>query len=171
MAIVFELVVNFDGNSQGAERAMNMARMHAPLPVGGQRAFELLEPSIYEVRGFYVVSIAPAGVGYGVPRDQSKTRRELTAGELTELAHGLYRLLAQFDGYRAATVDWDPEGVVECADLEEDYGDQLVEGYPHGLVLAEGVRRGLSADAARHFEPFSPGFDWIPYRGHQSGTY
>jgi hypothetical protein len=170
MAIVFELVVDFAENREAAERAAQTARAEGSLRAG-EHELPVLALVARFAEGQVELSVIPLGINVNLPADKGYPRVRLAAGELTELAQGLYRLLARFDGYRAAAVDWDPEHVVECADLEEDYGDQLVEGYPHGLVLAEGVRRRLSADAARPFEPFAPGFDWIPYRGHQSGTY
>lgn len=170
MAIVFELVVNFGRNGEAADRAVDIVRRHGPLHVGG-RVIQLHEPMRTVVDGDIEVSVIPVGVGAGLPLDRGLPRVELTAEEMSELGRGLYRVLAAIDGYRAAAVDWDPESVVECADLEEEYGDQLVEGFPHGLVVAESVRRGLSDGAAQHFERFADGFDWIPYRGHEHGTF
>ena len=170
VAIVFELVVNFGRNAEAADRAAEVVRRRGPLHVGN-RAIELHEPLRAVVDGDIELSVIPAGVGVNVVLDGDLPHVELTADELSELARGLYEVLAQFDGYRAAAVDWDPESLVECTDLEGDYGDQLVEGFPHGLVVAEAVRRGLSVEAAQHFERFAAGFEWIPYRGHGYGTY
>lgn len=169
MAIVFELVVGFGQNREAADRAVELAKTHAPLSVGG-RAIDLLEPWLYEVESGWLFSVAPAGVGFGIPRDSGRPRHTLSASELSELARGLHGLLRQFDGYRRAIVDWDPEDVVECADLEADYGATLADGHPAGLVLAATVLDSLSSSSAQHFEPFAAGFDWIPYRDHKRGN-
>jgi hypothetical protein len=169
MAIVFELVVGFGHNREAGVRAVELVKAHPLLSVA-DRAIDLLEPWFYEVESGWLFSVAPAGVGFGLAQERGKPRHHLTAVELSELARGLYALLRRFDGYLRATVDWDPEDVVECADLDEAYGDELAGGNPHGLVLAEAVRRSLSVESARHFEPFAPGYDWIPYRGHSRGN-
>lgn len=168
VAIVFELVVNFGSDAAAADRAVEVVRRHGPVRAGGQ-AVKLHEPLRAVVDGDIEISVIPNGVGVRVPMDD--TLVPLTAEGLSELARGLFAVLAEFSGYRAAVVDWDPESVVECKDLEEEYGDDLAEGYPSGLVLAESVLSELRAAARRHFEPFAPGYAWIPYRGHSQGTY
>ncbi|MEU6352721.1 hypothetical protein ABZ896_25910 [Streptomyces sp. NPDC047072] len=83
------------------------------------------------------------------PADGSLPRFELTAAEHTELGHQLYELLAQFDGYVAAMVGWDPESFVDLAELRSEWSDELDEGGIHGLVLCEecciAVRSGREA--------------------------
>lgn len=126
MAIVFELVVGFGQDREAGVRATELVKAHPVLSAGG-RAIELLEPWFDEVESGWLFSVAPAGVGFGLAQDRGKPRQHLTADELSELAQGLYALLQQFGGYRRATVDWDPEDVVECADLDEGYGNMLAE--------------------------------------------
>ena len=162
---VFELVVVFDGHAE-ASRAAETVRAHPPLSAGG-KPVSLLEPLLHPHSR--TVSTSPAGVGTRIPRDDGP-RLQLTAAELSELAWGLFGLLRRFDGYRAAVVGWDPEDFVECADLEHEYGDFLADGFPTGLVLAEEVLHTLTSASAQHFQPFEPGYQWIPYDGHDRGN-
>ncbi|GAA0450880.1 hypothetical protein Aca07nite_55180 [Actinoplanes capillaceus] len=69
-----------------------------------------------------------------------------TARWFTDLGNGLYRLLSDLTGYRAALAGWDP-----LSPLRE-------RRQVPGLVLPEpGDGPG--------FVPFARGFVWLPYRG------
>lgn len=166
MAIAFELVVNF-GSSDGAARAAHdLVVSSAPLAVAS-RSVNLHEPLLNRVRGsdgvpYLEMSVLPIGVGWGVGLDRGHEPVRLTAAELTELGHGLYRLLAQFAGYRAAQVGWDPEPRVDPAELRQEWADELADGTLSGLVLADDVLLDLRGPG---FVPFAPGFLWIPYPG------
>ncbi|MEV0899497.1 hypothetical protein [Actinoplanes sp. NPDC049802] len=64
----------------------------------------------------------------------------------TDLGHGLYRLLSDLTGYRAALAGWDPVRSLRA------------RAPVPGLVLpAPGDGPG--------FTPFARGFVWLPYRG------
>jgi hypothetical protein len=64
-------------------------------------------------------------------------------------------------GYEAAMVGWDPEGFIDLAELRSDWSEELAAGDLLGLVLSEAVRRTLAPNTT--FEPFAPGFEWLPY--------
>ena len=69
-----------------------------------------------------------------------------TARWFTEVGHGLYRLLSELTGYRAALAGWDPVRRLRA------------RAPVPGLVLAEPVD-------TPGFTPFARGFGWLPYRG------
>ena len=166
MAIVFELVINFGLDRGAADDAVRLVRTHPPVTAGKHRVL-LHDPLLNVVRGIggephVEMSIVPARVGWNVGLDRGDARLALTAAELTELGAGLYQLLRQLTDYRVAQVGWDPEGLVDLAELEQEWADEIAAGQMNGLVLAEDMRHQLVTDA---FEPFAVGFIWIPYRG------
>src|SRR5262245_23504574 len=171
MAIVFALVVNFGGDEASADAAREVAAASPALPVGDRR-IGLHMPLIYETGGvddtsFLLMSVVPIGVGWGVAADRGHETVRLTAAELTEVGHGLYRLLARFTGYRAARVGWDPEGCIDPAELRRDLAGELAAGTLPGLVLAGDCLADLRGDG---FRRFVPGFVWIPYEGQRPST-
>ncbi|WP_416972678.1 hypothetical protein [Streptomyces sp. 4F14] len=105
--------------------------------------------------------VLPIAVGHGVSTDGSLPRFDLTGAQLKELAHGLYNLLARFEGYRTAMVDWDPESFLDVDDLAELWSEDLSEGTLPGLVIAEHFRTRLPLGPA--WVPFSPGYLWLPH--------
>jgi hypothetical protein len=171
VAIAFELVANFGSNDAAASAAYELVVSSAPLAVG-RRSIELHEPLLHRVRGrdgvqYLEMSVLPVGVGWGVGLDSGHEPLRLTAAELTELGHGLYRLPAGFAGYRAAQVGWDPECWVDLDELRQEYADDLADGTLSGLVLAEDVLSDLRGPG---FRPFAPGFVWAPYAGERPST-
>ncbi len=114
------------------------------------------------------LSVLPVAVGYGVALDGSIPRLALTAAEFTELGNGLYALLATFDGYLAAHVGWDPEGVVDPVELSNEWMDELSDGAIDGLVLCDGLHAEFGLGS--NYGVFQPGFRWIPSRGHTPST-
>jgi len=63
-------------------------------------------------------------------------------------------------GYLAAMVGWDPEGVVDLAELRADWSEELSRGELPGMVLSTEARRTLAPST--RFEPFADGFEWLP---------
>jgi hypothetical protein len=175
MALAFELVINYGQHHKAIKDACTVVAEHPPLKAG-RHAVPLHQPLLSDMRvdprralrapdaePYYELSILPVGVGYNVALDRDHPRRQLRIAELTELGHGLYRLLSQFTGYQAAMVGWDPEGFVDLAELREEWSEELQAGSLSGLVLSHEALRSLSAGAG--FQPFAPGFAWIPYQG------
>lgn len=175
MALAFELVINYGRHRQAVEHASAVVSEYPPLRAG-RHAVPLHRPvlsdlgadrrralRVPEAEPYFELSILPVGVGYGAGLDGDHPRLQLTTDELTELGHGLYRLLSQFTGYQAAMVGWDPENLVDLAELHTEWSDELGPGLLPGLVLSHEVRRSLSGGAG--FQPFVFGFDWIPYQG------
>jgi hypothetical protein len=74
------------------------------------------------------LSVLPVGVSWRASIDGTVPRIGLSAAELTELANGLYGLLAKFNGYVAAKVGWDPEAFLDPAELKSDWTDELADG-------------------------------------------
>ena len=167
MALCFELVVNFGDNLDAAQRA---ALTH-PTPTvlqAGRHRIPLHRP-LLNAEGTYVeLSILPMAVGFKVAIDGTLPKIRLTAAELTELGHQLYRLLTKFDGYVAAKVGWDPEPLLDPADLQSDWTDELAEGSIHGLVLCDRLHAELGL--GDNYEEFQPGYRWVPYRGEKPGS-
>lgn len=175
MALAFELVINYGGHRQAVELARAVVSEYPPLRAG-HHAVPLHRPLLSDLRSdprrglrvpeaepYLELSILPVGVGYGVALDRDHPRLQLTTDELTELGYGLYRLLSQLTGYQAAMVGWDPEDLVDLAELRSEWSEELGAGLLPGLVLSHEVLRSLSAGAG--FQPFASGFDWIPYQG------
>jgi hypothetical protein len=128
----------------------------------------LVTPKIRVVRGedgaqYKEVSVVAAGVGTPIPADAHVERLALDRDERSELARGLYEVLRPCRGYRAAFVGWDPEYLVDLAELEREWADELRAATLHGLVLADETLARLGTPAT--LEPFAPGFSWMPYRG------
>lgn len=167
MALVFELVVNYGQNPSAAAEGSRIVQHHQPLRAGNHEV-PLHPPLLTEITsvdgGRYLeMSVMPVAVGYNVAIDRDRPRLSLNLGELTELGHGLYRLLARLNGYRAARVGWDPEPFVDLGELRQEWLEELTHGDLPGLVLSDEVRRSFPPCAG--FEAFSPGFSWIPYDG------
>jgi hypothetical protein len=152
MAVIFELVAGFGDDQEAAARAA--ATVPGSLRVG-TRTIALHRPLLSGGE----LSVIPVGVSHGMPMDRDLPRTELD--DLTALAHGLYDVLRTMRGYEAAMVGWDPEGFVDLAELRSDWSEELAAGDLPGLVLSEAVRRTLAPNTT--FEPFAPGFEWLPY--------
>ncbi|WP_157852451.1 hypothetical protein [Kitasatospora sp. NRRL B-11411] len=174
MAVMFTLVVNFGDDLEAARVAAATAAGWPPLKAGHHRiplhpATITSETSEYSESVVYAqLSVLPVAVGFGAAPDRRLPRIGLTSEELTELGRGLYGLLAEFDGYLAAMVGWDPDSLVDTEYLRADLTDELTNGVPDGLVVSEQLHRDLGA--GRHFAPFAPGFVWIPWRGVEPST-
>jgi hypothetical protein len=167
MAICFELVVNFGENTEGAHAAALANPGPGTLQAGSYR-IPLHRALLNRVSSYIELSVVPVAVGWGVGLDGTLPRTRLSAAELTELGRGLYRLLAKFDGYVAAKVGWDPEGLVDPAELKSDWAGELASGSIDGLVLCEALHAELGPGA--NFVEFRPGYLWIPYRGEKPST-
>jgi hypothetical protein len=156
VAILFALVVNF-GSDEAAARAAHDLVLANQLQAVGDLTIGLHEPFLRH--GPYLeMSVVPIGVGWAGPANRAPMLRRLSAAQLTELGHCLYRLLTEFTGYRAAVVGWERDELVNV--------DELDEAVP-GLVLADDVRPDLRGPA---FVRFMPGFRWIPYAGERPST-
>jgi hypothetical protein len=168
MAICFELVVNFGQNAEAARAAALVNPRPLTLRAGGHH-IPLHRAHMSRPGGSYIeLSVVPVAVGWKVGLDGTLPRLRLTAAELTELGTGLYRLLAGFDGYVAAKVGWDPEGLLDPEELKADWTDELADGTIDGLVLAQAVHDELGL--GDNYVEFQPGYLWLPYRGEKPST-
>ncbi|WP_147471737.1 hypothetical protein [Nocardia stercoris] len=164
MAICFELVINF-GNNMDAARSAVLTRAKGRggvLPVG-DRWIPLHGPVLSSDGPYITLSICPMAVGIAVAGDGSLPRFELTPAEMTELGNGLYKTLATFDGYVAATVGWDPESLIDPTELKTTFMDELRDGGFDGLVLSDALHAELGLED--DYAVFQPGYRWRPYRG------
>jgi hypothetical protein len=165
MAILFELVVNFGADEQGAEAATEGVRRvghvdvrEVSLPLGGPVITRLGSPGTYIEFSVYV-----RGMGHGAPGPgPDLDPRSLASHEITKVGHALYDLLRGFSGYRAAVVGWDPESLVDIPDLEADWQNGDPPGY-NGLVLADDLCRRWRL--GREWVAFADGYRWLPYSG------
>ncbi|MGW3360850.1 hypothetical protein ACWDFL_36615 [Streptomyces bungoensis] len=164
MAVCFELVVNFGDDTEAAQAAARIDPKQWVLRAGTHR-IPLHRPMLAEAGGYIELSILPVAVSWHCALDGSFPRFPLTAAELTELAHQLYELLMQFRGYVAAQVGWDPESLVDPAELRNEWSAELSDGSLHGLVLCDELPAEL--DLSADYEVFQPGYRWIPYRGEE----
>lgn len=167
MAICFELVVNFGENVEEARAAALVTPRPMTLQAGSHR-IPLHRALINRTSTYIELSVLPVAVGWGVALDGTLPRTRLTAAELTELATGLYRLLAGFNGYVAAKVGWDPEGLLDPEELKTDWADELADGTINGLVLCQALHDELSLGG--NYVEFQPGYLWIPYQGEKPST-
>jgi hypothetical protein len=168
VAVCFELVVNFGDDAEAAQAAARIDPKPWVLRAGAHRV-PLHRPLLAKVGSYIELSILPVAVSWHCGLDGSLPRFELTAADLTELGHQLYELLAQFHGYVAAKVGWDPESLLDPAELRCEWSDELNEGSIHGLVLSEKLHAEL--DLSADYEVFRPGYRWIPYRGEESSNF
>jgi hypothetical protein len=167
VAILFELVLNAGPDLAAAEQVAAQLRGLPPVPAGQDRVF-LGPPAIRAVRGedgltYHEVSVAAQGVGHQPAVDAGATRLDLDPGQLRELARGLYDVLRRCRGYRAAFVGWNPEDMVDLAELEREWAEELRAGSVRGLVLADETIQQLRTPITA--EPFAPDFSWMPYDG------
>ncbi len=129
----------------------------------------LTPPSIAEFKSslgadYIEFSVSPQGIRYGGARPPDPVdARTLTSEELSSLGEQLFELLRRFNGYDAAAVGWDPEGIVDPNEMK-DYVLLDGSGYrPHGIVVSNLLAEHWELD--ERFEPFVPGYRWIPYTG------
>ncbi len=165
MAICFELVVNFGDDTEAAQAAARIDPKPWVLRAGAHR-IPLHRPLLAKAGGYIELSILPVAVSWHCAMDGSLSRFQLTAAELTELGHQLYELLKQFRGYVAAKVGWDPESLLDPAELRNEWSAELKDGSLHGLVLSDKLHSEL--DLSADYEVFQPGYRWLPYRGEES---
>ncbi|MER5884932.1 hypothetical protein ABT160_13980 [Streptomyces sp. NPDC001941] len=172
MAVIYELVVNFGDDHDAAQAAVRTLDPPPVLPAG-PHAIRFFEPTLdrwegYHGNEFWLCSLVARNVGYGLANEDSAQRIPMKAAELTQLTTGLYGVLSELRGYRAACVGFDPESVIDLAELREEFLEELAgEGLP-GLVLSEAMGRELGAGPA--FVPYREGFSWCPYEGSGEGT-
>ncbi|MEV6071936.1 hypothetical protein AB0L82_35805 [Nocardia sp. NPDC052001] len=164
MAIIFELAINFGDKVDAAGAAARTAREIMPTTLqAGRHSITLQPPVVIELGPYTGLSIMPIGVGYGAVGDHGIPRIKLTAAELTELAHQMYRLLANLDGYITAKVGWEPEMLLDPTELKSDWSDELHQGTVDGLVIADALYDELGLNDK--YSVFRPGYRWIPYSG------
>lgn len=169
MAICFELVVNFGDNLEAAQSTLlALASAYPTTLQAGSRRIPLHRP-ILSGRARSELAVIPVSVGFLVGLDGTLPTTKLTLAELTELGHGLYRLLAKFSGYVAAKVGWDPEGLTYPSELRNDWADELADGSIDGLVLCEALYAELGLGS--NYVEFRPGYRWIPYRGEKTSPH
>ena len=164
VAICFELVVNFGEDVEAAQAAARIDPKPWVLRAGAHR-IPLHRPTLAKVGSYIELSVLPIAVSWNCGLDGRLPRFQLTAAELTELGHQLYELLGQFHGYVAAKVGWDPEALLDPAELRSEWSEELKDGSIHGLVLCEKLHAEL--DLSADYEVFQPGYRWIPYRGEE----
>lgn len=167
MAICFELAVNFGENAEAARAAALVNPRPLALPAGSHQ-IPLHRALLNGDGSSIVLSVLPVGVGLGVAMDGTLRTSRLSAAELSELGTGLYRLLARFNGYVTAKVGWEPEDLLDPAELKAGWADELADGTIDGLVLREDLREELSLGG--NYVQFQPGYLWIPYTGEKPST-
>ena len=74
-----------------------------------------------------------------------------------------------FEGYVAAKVGWDPQALVDPAELRSECADELAVGSINGLVLCNSLHDGLGLGG--NYVEFQPGHLWIPYPGEKPTTF
>lgn len=93
-------------------------------------------------------------------------RRSVTAAEVRSLGDQLYRLLAEFTGYDAAAVGWDPENRLDLEEWETELGRAELGAFcsrEAGLVLSDSWCSRWQLDET--FVRFDADHRWIPYAG------
>lgn len=166
MGFFFGIYLGFGQDREALERVAAAVEEVPALQVGAREIG--LWASRYQVGESWVLCVIPDGVGIAPARSGNGV--SLSAAELSELASLLYGMLRMFAGYKRAIVDWEQADLVTCADLGAEF-DEWLEAELHGLVLSRAERERLGEQAAQHFQPFEPGYEWIPYRGHINGNH
>jgi hypothetical protein len=80
----------------------------------------------------------------------------------TEAGHALYQRLRSAPTFRYAMAGVEVDGVRQYSKWDER---DMASSHFHGLVLCRGLWERLGRPA--NFEPFVPGYSWIPYRGEE----
>lgn len=166
MGFFFGIYLGFGQDREALERVATAVEQLPAVQVGAREID--LWASRYQDGGSWVLCVIPDGVGMAPARNGKGV--SLSSAELSELARHLYGTLRTFSGYTRAIVDWEQDDLVTCADLGEEF-DEWLEAGLHGLVVSRAERERLGEQAAQHFQPFEPGYDWIPYRGHINGNH
>ncbi len=168
MATVFELVINFGGNRDGVDTALETLKRYPVLSLRGL-AIPLLPACVTEFKSsvgedYIEFSVSPQGIRYGGERPTDPVdARTITFDELSNLGEQLFDLLRRFDGYDVAVVGWDPEGIVDPNEMKDEL---LLDGRIYrldGIVVRNQLAATWGLD--ERFEPFAKGYRWIRYRG------
>ena len=164
MAVLFELVVNFGTDEQGVEAAVDAVQRVGRVEVRGL-SVPLGDPYVTRLKSddpYIEFSVVARGLGTDRPASALDfDPRSLTNEEMTQVGHGLYDLLRNFSGYRAALVGCDSESLVDMTELESEW--RAGELDYDGLVLAEDLCERWRLGPA--WVAFNPGFRWLPYSG------
>jgi hypothetical protein len=163
MAIIFELVVNFGLDDDAVADATEELDRKATVEVRGVQ-LPVTPPFVtpLETSGYLEFSVHPRGIGAGGPGPYPPFNpRDLGDDEIGAVGDQLYHCLRRFHRYEAAVVGWDPESMVDPAELEAEVPDGRISRL-NGLVLADGL---IDSWRPSGFVPFEPGYSWVPYRG------
>jgi hypothetical protein len=163
MAIIFELVVNFGLHDDAVVDATEELDRKPTIEVRGVQ-LPVTPPFVttLETSGYLEFSVHPRGIGTGGPGPYPPFNpRDLGDDEIGAVGDQLYDCLRRFHGYEAAVVGWDPESLVDPAELEDQVPDGRISRL-NGLVLGD---RLIESWRPSGFVPFEPGYSWVPYRG------
>ena len=170
MAIIFELVVDFDGDKESAERCRQWLEsrirpvdideftinIHRPLFLG----YPYTNPTRFKV------SVVPANVGCAVALDETDDRIPLTDKQLSKLGVYLYDLLRGAPGYELAMVGWDVDFLLDVDELNTDWASEIGDGSFGGLVANKSLLQRLPTSEC--FVAFDDEHVWIPYTGSEA---
>jgi hypothetical protein len=138
MAIIFELVVNFGLDEDAVADATEELDRKPTVEVRGVQ-LPVTPPFVtpLEASGYFEFSVHPRGIGAGGPGAYPPFNpRDLSDDEIGAVGDQLYHRLRRFHGYEAAVVGWDPESLVDPAELEVEVPDGRISRL-NGLVLAD----------------------------------
>ncbi len=170
MAIAFELVVDFGGDRESAERCHQWLEsrirpvhideftisIHRPLISG----YPYTNPTRFKV------SVVPANVGCAVAIDDTDDRIPLNDDQLSRLGLYLYELLRGAPDYQLAMVGWDVDFLLDVDELNADWASEIGDGSIGGLVANKSLLHQLPT--SDYFVDFDDLHVWIPYTGSEA---
>ena len=125
MAIIFELVVNFGLHDDAVAHATEELDRKPAIEVRDVQ-LPVTPPFVttLETSGYLEFSVHPRGIGAeGQGPYPPFNPRDLGDDEIGAVGDQLYDCLRRFHGYEAAVVGWDPESLVDPAELEVEVPD------------------------------------------------
>ncbi|MCR9119028.1 MAG: hypothetical protein NXI22_19020 [bacterium] len=170
MAIVFELVADFDGDKESAEHCRQWLKSRIRPVSIGEFTINIHRPLIsgypYTNPTRFQVSVVPANVGYSVAIDKTDDRIPLTDSQLSSLGEHLYDLLRGAPGYQLAMVGWDVDFLLDVDELNADWASEIGDGSFHGLVASKSLLQHLPTSEC--FVDFDDEHMWIRYTGSEA---
>ncbi len=170
MAIAFELVADFDGDQESAERCRQWLESRSRPVDLGEFTINIHRPLIswypYTNPTRFKVSVVPANVGCGVALDETDDRILLNDDQLSRLGVQLYDWLRGAPGYQLAMVGWDVDFLLDVDELNADWASEIGDGSFNGLVANKSLLKQLPASEC--FVDFDDEHVWIPYNGSEA---
>jgi hypothetical protein len=134
----------------------------------GTRVSCVAYPAMQSRQGLWWNSVFPRGASYTFP-EHPAGKHTLSDAQMEEVATQLYGELAKLDGFLCGIAGWEVDDFFIPDVTHEGYDSVslepeilLTQALVPGLVLPDATWKELGRPEG--FEPFRPGYVWLPYR-------